>query len=347
MTLGYQRDAKSGRGLRPGRTVAGVIVVAARLSKPLPDRPHGPEWPERQGARTVRTVLIGLDWGTTSLRAYRIGAGGTVIERREMPQGIMQVKDGAFAAAFADAVSDWTAAGVPVLASGMIGSRQGWREAPYVECPCSLEALANGLIEVPGGPRIVPGLLRPAGADKAPDVMRGEETQLFGLAAEEALVVLPGTHSKWARVERGRVVDFATYLTGEMFDVLRRHSILGRLMEGEAHHPGAFTKGVRAAAEPGQFLHTIFSARTLPLTGGLRASEVWSYLSGLLIGTEVAAALAGRQVQRVTILGSSTLAKRYTEALALHEVEAVAADPDVVVTGLYRISVAAGLVEVA
>ena len=130
-------------------------------------------------------ALIGLDWGTSSLRAYRIAGNGRVLERREAPRGILAVQDGAFAEALAEAAGDWLEAepDLPVLASGMIGSRQGWREAPYTECPAGAPELARGLVEVEGPAgrpvRIAPGLLT-RDADGVPDVMRGEETQILG-----------------------------------------------------------------------------------------------------------------------------------------------------------------------
>ncbi|HEX8374886.1 MAG TPA: 2-dehydro-3-deoxygalactonokinase, partial [Geminicoccaceae bacterium] len=238
------------------------------------------------GQQQSAAALIGLDWGTTSLRAYRIAATGAVLERREAARGILSVAGGAFADALAEVAGDWLAAepGVPVLASGMIGSRQGWREVPYADCPVGAAELARGFAEVAGPGdrtvRIAPGLLaRDAGG--VPDVMRGEETQILGEIAAHGVTsgrfVLPGTHSKWATAEAGRILSFATYMTGEVFDVLRRHSILGRLMRDAApHDPDAFRRGLDRARAPepegtavggGRLLHDLFGARTLGLAG--------------------------------------------------------------------------------
>src|SRR5215475_12064003 len=149
--------------------------------------------------------LIAVDWGTTSLRAYRVDAAGAIVDRLEAPAGIMQVPKGDFGGTFDRLVGPWLGQGrLPVVASGMIGSRQGWREAPYAECPAGAADLAGKLVSVtsPAGHevRLVPGVMR-TDADGVPDVMRGEETQIVGCLADgdppRRIFVLPGTHSKW------------------------------------------------------------------------------------------------------------------------------------------------------
>src|SRR5215203_3396657 len=175
--------------------------------------------------------LVALDWGTTSLRAYLIGDGGVVLERRAEPLGILRVPERDFRAAFDTATAQWRQyPALPAIASGMIGSAQGWVEAPYTSLPADADSVARSLATVPDvGLRIVPGL---AQRDGAPDVMRGEETQLFGAMRESSVLgdggvaVLPGTHAKWARVAGDRIVGFTTYMTGELFAVLAQHSIL-------------------------------------------------------------------------------------------------------------------------
>src|SRR4029450_9608768 len=168
---------------------------------------------------------------------------------------------GRYAEALAALLGDWADDCAPRLACGMIGSRQGWVEAPYVACPASLDALATGLARVQTAAlTIVPGLVT-RDRHGVPDVMRGEETQLLGaVAADEAvLAVLPGTHSKWARVECGTVVDFATWMTGELFAALLDHSILGRMAErGAAPSPQAFARGVQRGLDDGALAHDIF-----------------------------------------------------------------------------------------
>jgi 2-dehydro-3-deoxygalactonokinase len=300
------------------------------------------------------TALIGLDWGTTSLRAYRIGRDGRVLERRVGETGILKVPGGDFAGALATAAGDWLAAApqLPVLAAGMIGSRQGWREVAYVPCPAGLAELAAGLALVagPGGRevRLVPGLARPGAAEGFPDVMRGEETQIVGALAaapgeERRCFVLPGTHSKWAWTTGTRIERFATYMTGEVFEVLTRHSILGRLMQGDAHDPAAFARGLERArasggAPPGRLLHDLFGTRTLGLFGELPATALGSYLSGLLIGAEVTAALAETGGAPVTILASSQLASLYATALAAAGAVAAVGDVDSAARGLHAVA---------
>jgi len=303
------------------------------------------------------TALIGLDWGTTAFRAYRIGADGVVLERAAAPAGILQVEGGDFEGALLRAIGGWLEAepGVPVLAAGMIGSRQGWIEVPYAACPAGVEDLAGALARhgTAAGRTIhfVPGASF-VGEDGVPDVMRGEETEIAGALGERpgpALLVLPGTHSKWVRAGDGRITGFATFMTGELFDVLRRHSILGRLMEGHEHDPDAFRRGLACAGPDGSgLLKRLFSARTLGLFGELEPRATASYLSGLLIGTEIAEALAwtagrGGGGREVMVVGTSALAGLYAGALEVRGLRPERAPEDAAARGLFRIAAAGGL----
>lgn len=302
-------------------------------------------------------VLIGLDWGTTSMRAYLIGRRGDVLERRASAAGIMQVADGDFGGTLGDVIGDWleAAPALPVLAAGMIGSRQGWREVPYVPCPAGLGELAAGLATVTLRTgrvvHLVPGVVRASGASGFPDVMRGEETQILGAMAGggSRCFVLPGTHSKWAWTTDGGIDRFSTYMTGEVYACLCQHTILGRLMSGREADPGAFDRGLgqaraSAGAAPGQLLHDLFSARTLGLMGELPAGGLASYLSGLLIGAEVVAAAADAGPGEVTILGSDALGPLYARAIAATGGVAAVGNPDAAAHGLLAIAAAAGLV---
>jgi 2-dehydro-3-deoxygalactonokinase len=301
-------------------------------------------------------ALIAIDWGTTSFRAALVDATGVIVDRIESPSGILNVTDGDFGGALDQAVGPWLQRHpVPVMASGMIGSRQGWYEAPYVECPAGAVDLAGKLVSVtsPGGHEVwlVPGVMRLDG-DGVPDVMRGEETQIVGCLDRHdpprRVFILPGTHSKWAVVEEGRIARFATFMTGELFGVLRAHSILGRLMVGDAHAADAFRRGVEFAGKAGGgLMKRLFSARTLPLFDKLPAAAVASYLSGLLIGHEIVEAghwIGSPHIAtgRPTIVGSSNLAQRYAEALAILGIESQEGPGDAAVTGVRRILVAAG-----
>lgn len=295
--------------------------------------------------------LIAIDWGTTAARAYAMNAQGGVAGERSSPLGITRVEGGRYADALANLLGDWHADPAPRVACGMIGSRQGWREAPYVACPASLETLAAGLARVDAGAlAIVPGLIT---RDRrgTPDVMRGEETQLLGaVGADEAvLAVLPGTHSKWAHVARGTVVDFATWMTGELYAVLLDHSILGRMADrAAAPAADAFERGAARGLDDGSLAHDLFAARTLPLSGELGGPDVADWLSGMLIGREIRDALgwahAGHlPTDRVRIIGSDALAARYAAALRLAGITAERGAADAAARGLWRIAGQAGL----
>jgi 2-dehydro-3-deoxygalactonokinase len=294
--------------------------------------------------------LIALDWGTTSLRAYLLGDGGAVLERRAEPLGILHVPERDFGAAFDRITSEWRgrSSAVPAIACGMIGSAQGWIEAPYASVPADLDSVARALVTVPGGGLlIVPGLAQRRGAA---DVMRGEETQLFGAMdcsaalASGGVAVLPGTHSKWARVARGRIEGFTTYITGEMFAVLSRHSILGRLAEGgggDAPPGAAFRRGVQHARDGARGLASlVFSARSSVLVGDLAAADSLEYLSGVLIGDEVRSGLAGGERPAV-LIGEPALCRRYAVALEELGVSGAEVLGDTAPGGLWQIALRA------
>lgn len=267
--------------------------------------------------------LIALDWGSTRLRAFLLGDGGEVLQTRQSDDGAATLQGAEqYARALADLIGDWRERQpqLKLLACGMVGSQYGWREAPYVRCPANAEALASQLLKLDDAIGIVPGLVDDAAR---PDVMRGEETQIVGALAlhpglaDEAVLVLPGTHSKWARVRGGRVTGFATHMTGELFALLRQHSVLNRLMPADGSSPAApeaFLRGVEAAREPGGLAHQLFAVRTLGLFKQLSAEQLPDYLSGLLIGHEITAEL--RQApQRVALIGDPALCARYALAL--------------------------------
>ena len=300
------------------------------------------------------TALVAIDWGSSAARAYRVDGEGRVQDRRGVPLGVRHVREGRFEPALANLLGDWISERAPRLACGMIGSRQGWVEAPYVDCPASLTALADRVVHAPQNAlMIVPGV---ATRDAAgiPDVMRGEETQLLGAVGPDergVLAVLPGTHSKWARVEHGRVVDFTTFMTGELSGLLIDHSMLGRLA---GHEPGrfsreAFSRGAARGFDDGELSHDMFGARTLALTGALPSDQVADWLSGLLIGREVRAArawalCAGSDPSRVRVIGSDALAERYELALTDAGILAERGNADAAALGLWRIGVRAGIV---
>ena len=293
--------------------------------------------------------MIGVDWGTTSLRAYRIGAGGTVLDRLDRPGGILTVPEGGFSAALADAIGPWLSAGeTRVLLCGMVGSRQGWIEAPYLRCPAGPAEIAAATIPVPfdtAEVRLVPGLTT-EDSHGIPDVMRGEETKLVALARtlDDGLACLPGTHSKWARIEAGRIAHFTTHMTGEAFAALSQHTILARTSAEGPERPEAFARGVARARQGGGLLHHLFGARTLHLMDRLEPAETRSFLSGLLIGHEIVAALAETGATRVELVGAAGLAALYADALRLSGVAVRSHDPDLVAAGLHHVGRSLGWV---
>jgi 2-dehydro-3-deoxygalactonokinase len=286
--------------------------------------------------------MIGIDWGTTSLRAYRL-SGGRVLERRDSAQGITAVAAGGFGAALQETVGDWLRDGErDVLMAGMVGSRQGWVEAPYLECPADFDVLALSLTGVPfAGARvaIVPGL-RGVDASGTPEVMRGEETQLAGLVGRSELsccACLPGTHSKWAHVAAGRVTNFRTHMTGEVFAALRGHTILGRMMQEGPNDTEAFLRGAVRAAEPGGLLHHLFGVRALTLAARLPETDAPAYLSGILVGHEVRSALAAHTGEVIQVIGAPELTGLYAKAIAACGGFAERHDGEAAALGLWRV----------
>ena len=278
---------------------------------------------------TSETAVLALDWGTTRLRAFRMAEDGSIIERRDAPAGIGAIEDGDFEDAFQTIVGDWLppagAAAPLIVLGGMIGSRQGWFEAPYVPCPVDPESLADHAIlartESDHALWIAPGLS--LSQDGRADVMRGEELQIFGaleqLGPGRHLLCLPGTHSKWAWLEDGIIKDFRTYMTGELFDVLRRHSILGTTIEHAVWSDAGFEKGLAAARSEAGLLAHLFTVRAGALLESLPIEETGSFLSGLLIGSEVASAVRDLAPGlEVCIIGNPDLTDLCTRAVAQH-----------------------------
>lgn len=267
----------------------------------------------------VAPYLVAVDWGTTSLRGARLDDAGRVLEERSAALGILNVPNGDFAGTFAAQFGDWmTPSNALCLISGMAGSRQGWAEAPYVSCPAGPAELAEHLHWIEAGRiALVPGLCDTQ--RDVPDVMRGEEVQIFGAmrlsGVSDGLFVLPGTHSKWAVVQGGRVMVFRTYMTGEVYGLFAQHSILARTLDTQAAlDEAAFLRGVDRAAKGEGLLHNAFGVRALSLFDRLPPAPSASYLSGLLIGEE----LAQQKLQpkgEVIVIGSSALTARYALAL--------------------------------
>jgi 2-dehydro-3-deoxygalactonokinase len=285
-------------------------------------------------------MSIYLDWGTSAFRAWRLDEEGTVLARHAAPCGIATVEGGDFAGVLQREIGAWLSATTQVTLSGMISSRNGWVETPYAPLPARLEDLARHALRrtAPWGAPLtfLPGV---AAFGDDPDVVRGEEIQLFGAVPEghAGVVLLPGTHAKWMAVADGAIRDVATYLTGEIFALLLRHSIIGRLVPDDTgQQPEAFAQGValaRREREPGDLLHDIFTARSRTLIGGMAPAEIPDFLSGLLIGAEIRAGLARMPTQQATLAGEAALVARYATALASFGIATRPAPPEAALAG--------------
>ncbi|POF61803.1 2-keto-3-deoxy-galactonokinase [Novacetimonas maltaceti] len=302
-------------------------------------------------------ALLGLDWGTSSLRAWLMDAGGTIMHEHYARHGILNLPDGGFTQVLSDIHAQWRLdAPMPMLACGMVGSINGWREVPYLSCPATLSRLAGALGLQPtvhGLLHIVPGLLKDG---PLPDVMRGEETQIIGMMETgnggHRTVILPGTHSKWAQVEGRTITEFHTFMTGELFAVLMQHSILGRLSAtappDASQRDEAFVMGVRTALSGIPLAGRLFSARTVVLRNRLERAYAADYLSGLLIGEEIQAGMTAMDIasQAAPVLvGEQALCQRYQLAFTALGHHAPPVAGNTAPAGLFRLAQAAHLLD--
>ncbi|MGE0004021.1 MAG: 2-dehydro-3-deoxygalactonokinase [Parvibaculaceae bacterium] len=272
---------------------------------------------------TEPVAMIAVDWGTTNRRAWALARTGRVLAERGDGEGLLAVKARGFVRSFADFAQPWLVDGrsLPVVMCGMVGSKLGWAEAPYIDAPADLGDLARHLHPVPfdGAARIVivPGVS--CVERGVPDVMRGEECQVLAVLADrrlrEAALLLPGTHSKWVKVKDGKLISFRTYMTGELYNALTSSGTLAQLMEAGADD-AAFTQGLRqsGAEGPGALTHLLFGVRTLGLFERLERASLSSYLSGLLIGAEMMDATAWSGAKSVIAVGSPKLLENYRRA---------------------------------
>lgn len=273
-------------------------------------------------------TLLACDWGTTNLRAWTLDDAGSVVAEREFPLGVSKLAPGEAAARFASDVRPaFGAESLPAILCGMVGSNLGWTLAPYADCPVNLADLAAHLVPPPGASdvRIIPGV-RSQGFNGQGDVMRGEETQLFGWlagapgrATGRHLICHPGTHTKWMVVDDGRLTAFVTAMTGELFAVLGAHSVLRS--DAPPDDLAAFDHGVMAAGDGGALAARLFTTRARVVGQGAPAQSTSSYLSGLLIGADVAATpglLGDGAYDSLVLLGDARLCGLYSRALKHH-----------------------------
>lgn len=281
-------------------------------------------------------AFIAGDWGTTHLRLYLCGRQGSVLESKT-GQGIGSVR-GNVEGTFSDLVEDWESSHgkLPAVLCGMVGSTIGWREVPYVACPARLDSIAAKSLRFESGGRMIaiaPGLFC-QNRLQAPDMMRGEETQILGalrsdpsLAAGRHLLCMPGTHTKWVSLKDGVVEQFQTALAGELFDILRRYSILvNDDSMTQIAGGGEFAQALdqtRMFPDAG-LVHLLFEVRSRQLRGELKRQEAAAYLSGLIIGQDVSGAkrlfrAELPDVRQVVVIGSSKLGELYAQALEVHD----------------------------
>jgi 2-dehydro-3-deoxygalactonokinase len=274
-------------------------------------------------ARGAQGAFVAVDWGTSSFRGWLMSAGGEVLAESRGHEGMLHCSSTAFAPVLRDHLVMLGAPDrLPVLICGMAGARQGWREAPYLKTPTRLEALHEGAVRIDaaGDIRILPGVAL-ARADR-PDVMRGEETQLLGVTEPDfsGLVCIPGTHSKWVKIEAGNIIEFSTYMTGELFSVISQHSILVHAVDAGSLPPadgGPFHDGLAMAqAAPTGLTASLFRLRAAQLLGFEQRPDGAARLSGLLIGAEIADAIQRHGArQPLRLIGAGTLGGLYEVAL--------------------------------
>lgn len=266
--------------------------------------------------------MIGVDWGLTGFRAFRIARDGSIRDRKATPRGVLQVADGRFGETLREETGPWLAAGEDrVLLSGAIGGSQGWKQTHFAPCPAGAAEIAASLVDIGfdwARVKLVPGL---SGEDLSgvAEIMRGEEVQVLGVPAllrDGGTACVPGMHPRWVRVAGGRIVGFSTHMTGEAYGALRGHTTLTRMMRDGPADGAPFDAGVRRSGQPGGLLHHLFGVRALVQAGRMSESEAPAYLSGILIGHEVRAGLAVAPGDVIQVIGGPDITALYAKAIA-------------------------------
>ncbi len=268
----------------------------------------------------IKADWIAVDWGTSNMRAWAMSESGTVLAEATSDQGMGKLDRNGYEPALLAVIGDWIDGRTTVVACGMVGSRQGWVEAPYAAVPCP--TLPQGLVQAPTthpdlNVYVIPGIMQ---ADPA-DVMRGEETQITGFLARNknwnGVICLPGTHTKWVHVSANEVISFQTYMTGELFNMIATQTVLRYSIAPEGWDDAAFGDGLATAiARPERLAARLFSLRAQGLLKGMKGDTGRAHLSGLLIGAELAGAKPYWLGQQIAVIGDSGLSKLYVAALA-------------------------------
>ena len=292
----------------------------------------------------IKTDWIAVDWGTSNLRAWAMSHSGSVLAHAQSCDGMSTLSKDQFEPALLNLVTPWIAGPTTVIACGMVGSRQGWVEAPYNTVPCTVSAddfakapCAHPDLDV----HVIPGIKQ---TDPA-DVMRGEETQIAGFLANnknwDGVICLPGTHTKWAHVSADEVVSFQTFMTGEMFDLLSNQSVLRHSVDADGWDDDSYRTALAdGMARPERIAARLFSLRAEALLRDLPGPAARARLSGLLIGAELAAAKPYWLGQQIAVIGAGGLAKLYVDALASQSAPATQVKGDAItlagLTAAYR-----------
>nr|WP_290122959.1 2-dehydro-3-deoxygalactonokinase [Pacificibacter marinus] len=275
-----------------------------------------------KGDVQVNTDWIAVDWGTSSLRAWAMGADDTVLAKAQSAKGMGTVTPAAFESTLLELITPWlenVRLPVQIIACGMVGARQGWVEAPYASVPCL--PISASLTKAPtADPRINVHIVSGLSQNTPADVMRGEETQIAGFQAEfpkfDGIICLPGTHTKWAHVSAGEVVSFQSFMTGELFAFLSQHSVLKHSLRDGIWDDAAFDDALSdSLSRPERICAKLFSLRAEDLLHGLKGGAGKARLSGLLIGAELAAAKPYWLGQMVALIGADGLTDLYATAL--------------------------------
>ncbi|MDM4221442.1 2-dehydro-3-deoxygalactonokinase [Klebsiella michiganensis] len=258
---------------------------------------------------------IAIDWGSTNLRAW-LYQDDQCLESRQSEAGVTRLNGHSPAAVFSEITTGWRDSATPVVMAGMVGSNVGWKVAPYLPVPVDFSTIGQQLTSVGDKVWIIPGLC--VSRDDNQNVMRGEETQLLGarMITPSSVYVMPGTHCKWVQADRQQINDFRTVMTGELHHLLLRHSLVGAGLPEQVSAPGAFNAGLERGLHSPDILPRLFEVRASHVLGSLPREQVSEFLSGLLIGAEVATLSQRFHDSQVAIVGGEALANRYQQALS-------------------------------
>ena len=285
-------------------------------------------------------IRIAVDWGSSSFRAYRFDNRCEQVDFFSSAAGIKSVSNKDFNTVLREQICHWISSGDTILLAGMITSRNGWMESDYIPCPANLNSIVSNLsrLQLPDLELLfLPGVNQSG----PPDVMRGEEVQLLGAEAQhgEGLYIMPGTHSKWANVERSAVQEFRTIPTGEIFDLVVNHSLMGALTVQSSLDETAFVEGVEAGFNSSTVMSDLFSARSSVILGYQTGNRSYSWISGLLIGSEIreGRSMMPFHIQPAKLIGAAELCEKYLTAFQTIGIEALLIDADITTLGFQKI----------